>query len=193
MELLKEKIFQVIEEQADIKEFENWLYQQSDLAEMMDQDLILELFSFNYNQNAANYIFKNSFLPYFDQEEFANWKIMANLNDLVIGKGNTERILADFNDMSLEEYPFLTDLGYYRFYFEDCDYTGRSREALQKDLQMEAESLLGEIQESQVMDSAFDLKNFVSKQQLIENLKYDNPVSQINSSGNRKKWWEFWK
>ena len=193
MELLKEKVFQVIEEQVGIKEFENWLYQQSDLAEMMDQDLILELFSFNYNQNAANYIFKNSFLPYFDQEEFANWKIMANLNDLVIGKGNTERILADFNDMSLEEYPFLTDLGYYRFYFEDCDYTGRSREALQKDLQMEAESLLGEIQESQVMDSAFDLKNFVSKQQLIENLKYDNPVSQINSSGNRKKWWEFWK
>ncbi|MDN5214955.1 hypothetical protein QQ020_22940 [Fulvivirgaceae bacterium BMA12] len=193
MELLKEKIFQVIEEQLGIKEFEDWLYQQNDLAEMMDQDLILELFSFNYNQNAANYIFKNSLLPYFDQEEFANWKIMANLNDLVIGRGNTERILADFNDMSLEEYPFLTDLGYYRFYFEDCEYTGRSREGLQKDLQMEAESLLGEIQEFQVMDSAFDLKNFVSKQQLIENLKYNNAVNQIISSGNGKKWWEFWK
>ena len=192
MELLKEKIFQVIEEQADIKEFENWLYQQSDLAEMMDQDLILELFSFNYNQNAANYIFKNSLLPYFDKEEFAHWKIMANLSDLVSGNGNTERILADFNDMSLEAYPFLTKIGYYRFYIEDCEYTGYHIEGLLKDLQREAELLLEEIQKAQVLDSAFDLKNFVSKQQLIENLKYDNAVNQINSSKG-KKWWKFWK
>src|SRR5258706_2578242 len=93
---LKEKVFQTIEEQIPLKEFEQWLYQQSDLLEKMSNDLILELFEFNYNQKGAHYEFKKSFVKYFDENEFMLWKIKANLRDLIAGKETKDRILHEF-------------------------------------------------------------------------------------------------
>ena len=47
---LKKMIFMTIEDHLSLKEFESCLYSQEDLSDKMSEDLILELFTFNYNQ-----------------------------------------------------------------------------------------------------------------------------------------------
>jgi hypothetical protein len=124
---LTERIFMAIEEQIPLKEFEQWLYSQPELLEAINDDLILGLFTFNYNQKGALYEFKIAFLQYFNEDEFMLWKIKANLSDLIAGKQTKDRILTEFYyELGYDEYPFLQRLGYYRFEIEDAEYDGRS-------------------------------------------------------------------
>src|SRR5689334_22974662 len=117
-----------IEEQIPLKEFEQWLYTQPDfLNAINDDDLILAIFSFNYNQKGAQHEFKHTLLHYFDEEEFMLWKIKANLNDLIAGKEIRDRILNEFYyELGYGDYPFLQRIGYYMFELEDAQYAGRS-------------------------------------------------------------------
>ena len=55
MEDLKIRVFRTIEKEIELQDFEKWLYVQNDLSERMDEGLILELFSFNYNQRGASF------------------------------------------------------------------------------------------------------------------------------------------
>ena len=86
MENLKNKIFRTIEKEIELQEFEEWLYKQNDLSERMDEDLVLELFSFNYNQKGANYEFNRKFIEYYNQEEFTNWKILSHAQELKLNR-----------------------------------------------------------------------------------------------------------
>lgn len=58
---LKLKVFEVVEDQLPLKEFEEWLYGREDLSDRMNEDIILELYSFNYNNRDARYEFKSTF------------------------------------------------------------------------------------------------------------------------------------
>src|SRR5687767_1943229 len=102
---LKENILKTIEEQMSVKEFEYWLYRHEELSNYMDINIVLEAFSFNYNQKGARYAFKSSFLEYFDREEFLRWKVKLNLQDLIAGNPTRDRILNEFYWMGYEEVP----------------------------------------------------------------------------------------
>ena len=180
---LKEKVFQTIEEQIPLKEFEQWLYQQSDLLEKMSNDLILELFEFNYNQKGAHYEFKKSFVKYFDENEFMLWKIKANLRDLIAGKETKDRILHEFYyDLGYGEYPFVQRIGYYLFEFEELEYSTRTLPDLLSDLKSDAEELLNEIELQEKLISDFRIKSFVRKERQMA-----LPTVEV-----KRQWWKFW-
>lgn len=172
MEALKERIFKVIEEQIDIKEFEIWLYSKTSLSERMGEDLIFELYSFNYNQRGVGYEFRKLFLSFFDEKEFTDWKIIANLETLSVGCKEPERILADFSDLGYEDYPYLMSIGDYQYQLDDYElYGGWSREKMISEMQKEADELLSEIQEWLMNSSNGDLMNFEPK---TKKNKYDS-------------------
>ena len=150
----------VIEEQLPLKEFETWLYDQHDLSEMMSNDLILSLYSFNYNQQDAQYEFKSTFLKYFDRQEFMLWKVKANLSDLIEGKGKRDRILYEFNRLGYEECPFLRNIGYYMYYLEDIKYYGNGTDAALEDLKQDASLLLKNIKEQENNIPGFKISEF---------------------------------
>ncbi len=79
-----------------LKDFEVWLYSQTALADQLDKPMLLDLFAFNYNQPGAFYVFRNTFLPYLDQDDFLNWKVKINLRDLIENCPTRDRILSDF-------------------------------------------------------------------------------------------------
>ena len=157
-ETLKQKVFMAIEEQLPLKEFEAWLYKQHDLSEMMGIDLILSLFSFNYNQRGAQYEFKGTFLKYFDRQEFILWKVKANLLDLIEGKETRDRILHEFYSLSYE-YPFLQSIGYYMYSLEDIGYY-RNISAALKELNEDAAQLLQNIKEQENNIPGFRISEF---------------------------------
>lgn len=174
-----------IEEQLSLSEFESWLYKQEDLSNQMSDDLILAIFSFNYNQRAARHEFKN-FLQYFDEEEFLLWKVKANLQDLIDGKETRDRILREFYEMGYDQLPFLHSLGYYMYEFEDADYLGIGKQSLIDNLKKEANDLLAEIQVEESKNAEFKISSF----KRMPRLEFS---SQIVNTANTKEWWEFWK
>jgi hypothetical protein len=193
MEALKEKVFKVIDRQIEIKDFESWLYDQSSLSERMDEALILELYSFNYNQRAASFEFKQLFLPFFDEKEFIEWKIIANLKTLSAGCNEPERILGDFYKMGCESYPCLAAIGYNNYWIEDCEQFGWSRQKMIREIQNEAKLLLFEIEEWLETSSYNDLMQFQPKSKKLEMENNTTSDAPISTEVDSKKWWEFWK
>ena len=192
MEDLKIRVFRTIEKEIELQDFEKWLYVQNDLSERMDEGLILELFSFNYNQRGASFGFDRKFINYFDKKEFTNWKILANLKTLQNGCEEPERILCDFYDLSNGDYPYLSSLGYNQFELEDCEYYGWSRKERLKAIQKEADELLSEIEEWSASAQEVDLKDFEPKTKKLDMLRFSSPESSATEPIN-KKWWEIWK
>ncbi|MER3329806.1 MAG: hypothetical protein RIF34_09540, partial [Candidatus Kapaibacterium sp.] len=175
MDELKERIFKVIERQIGIKEFENWLYSDENLATRMDEDLVFELYSFNYNQRGVDYEFRKLFLSFFYDKEFTEWKIIANLETLSVGCKEPERILADFYDLGYDDYPYLSSLGYNKYELEDCEYYGWSREKMISEIQKEAKQLLLEVQEWFLISSNTDLSKFEPNSKKTNMISYGIP------------------
>lgn len=189
MEALKERIFKVIEKQIDIKEFENWLYSETSLSERMEEGLIFELYSFNYNQLGVDYEFRKLFLSFFDEKDFTSWKIVTNLQTLSRGCKVPERILADFYELGYNGYPCLSSIGY----IDDFECFGWSREEMLTTVQKEARQLLLEIQEWLLNSTNVDLSKFEAKTKKIDMVHYSDSNNVIITENNSNRWWEFWK
>ncbi|HTJ53687.1 MAG TPA: hypothetical protein VL443_29735 [Cyclobacteriaceae bacterium] len=149
-----------IENQISLQEFEAWLYTQAELAEKMSDDLILEVFAFNYNQSGAVYAFKQIFLPYFDEEEFMLWKIKANLQDLIDGKNDRLRILNDFYWLGYNRFLFLISIGFYLHDLEEPEYSRFRPAELTQNLKADAQKLLLEIELQEKDDVIFKISEF---------------------------------
>lgn len=189
MEGLKNRIFRTIEKEIKLQEFEEWLYKRNDLAERMNEELILELFSFNYNQKGAIYEFKAKFLKYFDKEEYVLWKILSNLSTLSNGANEPDRIIGDLYDLSHSGYDFLYSIGS----LEDYNYFGWTREEFLKATIEESQELLVELEEWLAQNPHGDLKEF---KKLDSTQKAITTFSRIETTTNQdggNKWWEFWK
>jgi hypothetical protein len=183
---LKKMVFKTIEDHLPLKEFETWLYGQEDLLNQMGHDLILELFTFNYNQNGAKYEFKSTFLRYFEKEEFMLWKVKTNLQDLIDGKETRNRILNDFYWIGYDEVPCIQGLGYYMYDFEDASYYRGEEQSITESLKKEAAELLQEIIEEESKNSEFKISSF----KRVPRLEFSAEVTTANNS---KEWWKFWK
>ena len=172
-----------IEEQIALKEFEQWLYSQSDLLEGINNDLILDLFTFNYNQKGAHYEFKKSFVKHFEENEFMLWKIKTNLRDLISGKETRDRILHDFYyDLGYGDYPFLQRIGCYMHELDELHYSTRSFADVLNELKSDALELLNEIERQEKLTPDFRIKAFERK---------EKQISQPSVKA-KKQWWKFW-
>ncbi|MBL0741423.1 hypothetical protein [Chryseolinea lacunae] len=185
-EELKQNIFKVIEEQLPIKVFEHWLYGSVELSERMGEALILDLFSFNYNQRRARYEFKKALLKYFDEDEFLLWKVKANLQDLVDERETRDRILDDFYSLGLndDKCEFLLHMGYYKHDIDNIGYNGLDLKSVIQNLKDDAASLLRDIKRAEDATPNFKLSDFDRHKPKEETLQTE-PVP--------KQWWKFWR
>lgn len=159
MLLLTEMIFMATEGQIYLKEFERWLYAQSDLLERMDDDLVLTVFSFNYNQDDARYKFRNAILEHFGLDAFLLLKVKANLRSLIKNDPTTIRILYDFEMLGCRDYQRLCDIGFYRYHFEEPEYSYQTDEETLEAIRTHSQKLLDEIIRKEKEIPGFTLKD----------------------------------
>lgn len=184
LEELKIKVFSAIEEQWPLTAFEVWLYAQEDLADQMNDSLILELFEFNYRQNGALFVFRDVMLRHYNRKDFLLWKVKANLQDLIDGKDSRDRILHDFLRLSYNDIPILTKLGYYAYYFEDLEYADQTKNGIIQEIKEEATALLSVINTQHVKNPQFDICDFERNNSELQVLGYTRPLPGT-------KWWQF--
>lgn len=178
---LKENVFKVLEDQMSLADFERWLYDSEDLQNLMNEDVVLEAYTFNYRQRDAKYQFKKAIFKYFDEEEFLLWKVKANLTDLIANRNDRDRILYDFYYLGDDGYIFLQPLRYYMYQIEDIEYYGNNLEAVLIELKRDSEVLLREIEKQELENPGFRLKDFRA-----------NDKSEYQPLVITKKWWKFW-
>lgn len=180
---LKENIFKVIESQMTLRDFEAWLYGNELLSNQMHEDIVLEAYAFNYHLPDARYRFKNTFLSYFDEDEFMLWKVKANLSDLIHGRNDRDRILYEFYWLGYkEEYAFLEQIGCYLYQIEDVQYYARNLDDVLQSMKRNSAQLLDAIIREENANPHFKLREFHFMIPPEENPKAES-----------KKWWNFWK
>jgi hypothetical protein len=179
---LKENVFKVLEDQVALEDFERWLYSLEELQSLMNESVVLEAYTVNYNARDAKYKLKKAIFKYFDEDEFLLWKVKSNLRDLIANGGNRDRILNDLYYIEYDGYTFLYNIGHYIYRIEDTEYSGNNLESLLIELKRDCEILLQEIEKQEFENPGFRLKDYrpSDKQEL-------DPLEVT------KKWWNFWR
>ena len=162
MKELRGKIFQTIVGDFSLRVFEQWLYQQQDLVQRMDDYFILDLFAFDYGQKYAFSVFTDLCLSKYGETTFDKWKIKYYLIALAEGveRGRCLKILKEFNDFGFKGYDSIQNLGYYEYSYEQYEYSGGDLSEVDKKIQQEALKLLLEISREELMIDDFRLQEF---------------------------------
>ncbi|MFA0963940.1 hypothetical protein AB9P05_19190 [Roseivirga sp. BDSF3-8] len=191
MELLIERMYQVALGIISLKTFECWLYRQA-LAVHMDDEFILEVFSFNYNQKRACRTFLHHFRSLFTTPHYNEWKIGIYLNQLAGRKEPSEEILHEINYTLSEEYPFLTNHGYFYYAFaEDNMMPSHSQEALQEDIRSEAADLLAQLQEALIPNPGMHMRDFEPGP--VQKEEHPEPAAPVKVPAPTHPWWKICK
>lgn len=123
MNEFKEYLFQAVDRQIPLKDFEQWLYAKIDQENEDMEGLILDLYCFNYLKKDAHYEFRKLVFNYYKTAVFDQWKIMNNLQQLSKGVSCPDSMIADFSKMAHLGYTFLNNLGA----LDDYNYYGWTR------------------------------------------------------------------
>jgi hypothetical protein len=165
-----------------LEDFEKWIYDSEELQNLMNEDVVLETYTFNYKQPDAKYQFKKAICKYFDEDEFLLWKVKSNLRDLIADRNNRDRILYDFHYLGYDGYTFLQSIGYYMYQIEDIEYYGNDLEAVLIELRRDSEALLRKIEKQELVNPEFRLRDY-----------QDGEESEYQPLVITKKWWKFWR
>ena len=102
---LQQKVFEAIEEEIDLFEFEFWLSCQKNIDDYLDHTLINDLLTFDYHQKSALLMFEFQFLNQFDKRDFMGFSMPITLNKIVCQPENLSKYME-----RLEIYIFESDL-----------------------------------------------------------------------------------
>jgi len=108
---IKERFYKTIQGVFSLDDFEQWVYANKELENLLNPDDYLDLISLNFKKSGAKYELWNLLKKYIDLGEFETYKMLELLNK---AKRKTERlpyILMEFYHLYCNGYDFLQDLG----------------------------------------------------------------------------------
>jgi len=108
---IKEKFYKTVKGNISPDDFEQWLYADKELSELLSPDDYFELVSFEYTRGGAKCELPNLLRKHMDREEFEACKILELLYEAKLKNKRLPCILMEFYDLYCKGYDFLKDLG----------------------------------------------------------------------------------
>lgn len=108
---IKQVFFDMMSARMDIQEFEQWVYTNEELEQILSEDNYLKLISLNYKRSAAKYELFNLLQGFTNVSEYETLKLTRLLNEAKIRDINLPATLERFYDLYCDGYYFLRDLG----------------------------------------------------------------------------------
>lgn len=159
-EEIKYKIFNAACDLKRLKEFEEWLYQSDELKKAINDEFVMELFSFNYNQKDALYEFRNFVFTVYSDSEFDYffvqnecYKIVNQFDEI----DNLEIILDELYVLGLRNQGVVFQLGMKYCLFESWNEDKEKTIIEIKDL---AEDILASMEDFEAVHVVLDLDEF---------------------------------
>jgi len=108
---IKQVFFETINGNTTLPEFEQWVYSEPQLEQVLTSEDYLNLISFGFNEDGAKYALFHLLLNLIDMGEYETWKLLWLLHEALKRNKNLPEILMTFYDMYCREYNFLDNLG----------------------------------------------------------------------------------
>jgi len=108
---IEQVFFETLNGDKSIREFENWLYNESLLESILDDSKYLELISLGYKGRSAKYELSKLLLEIVDKTKYENWRIRRLLTKAAQRDEELPQILLHFYDLYCKGYSFLDNLG----------------------------------------------------------------------------------
>ena len=122
MELLKQKIFDVLNYKLEVFEFEKWLYESQIISENINSDdFVYDVVTINYKSIHWLSELKAVVFKKYDYEEYLISLIKYNCEHILKSKNSHESFMSINNIMRYFEFETDYDL-LWDFYLFDCDY-----------------------------------------------------------------------
>lgn len=122
MEILKQKIFDVLSYKLEVLEFEKWLYESPIISENINSNaFVYDVVTINYKSKHWINALKDIVFKKYDFEEYLISLIKYNCENIIKSKSSHESFMA-VNDI-MRYFEFETDYNLlWDFYIFDCDY-----------------------------------------------------------------------
>jgi hypothetical protein len=108
---IKQTFFGVMSAGMDIEAFEQWLYSEPVLADLLSADDYLELISLNYKKSGVKYELFNLLQRFVGAGEYEKWKLIGLLHKAKVNDINLPGTLEHLYDLYCDGYDFLRTLG----------------------------------------------------------------------------------
>jgi hypothetical protein len=108
---LEKNYFDLVLGDFKIEELENWIYNNNDLENILNQDDYLDLISLNFKSRHIKYEIEKVLDKYIDYSKFEKRRVLSLLYRALESRKDLPDILREFYDMYCHGYDFFQDLG----------------------------------------------------------------------------------
>jgi hypothetical protein len=103
--------FELVHGGLEIKEFENWIYNNNDLENILNKDDYLDLISLNFKSKHIKYEIEKLLGKYIDYSKLEKKRVLSLLYRVLESRKDLPDILREFYYMYCHGYHFFQDLG----------------------------------------------------------------------------------
>lgn len=108
---LKDRFFKTLNGEIPIEDFENWVYNSTELEKFLGPVDYTDFISLDYKTQGAKYEIKNLIRKYIDKSEFETWKIKILLLNALNRTDDYYLAIRLFYDLYFHGYGFMDNLG----------------------------------------------------------------------------------
>lgn len=108
---IQKEFFKFFTGENSVKDFEQWLYENSELEKNLTESEYLDLISLNFNKNYTKHEVHKILDAYLNLGEFEKWKIYKILNDLISKNENFIKSLIQTYNLYCNGFYFMDNLG----------------------------------------------------------------------------------
>ena len=120
---IKDKFFKTLQGEIPIEDFENWVYNSTELEKFLGSVDYTDFISLDYKKQGAKYEIQNLIRKFIDKSEFETWKIKILLLNALNRTGDFSLAIRLFYDLYFHGYGFMDNLGLGYGLTLDCPYS----------------------------------------------------------------------
>ncbi len=104
-------IFKLIAREVEINEFEQWVYSEKSLEDLLNSEEYLSLISLSYKQPSSLYEAEKILKRYIDVGKYYDWYLRRVLQKIIEHQNDVHKYIEQCYDMYCDGYSFLDNLG----------------------------------------------------------------------------------
>ncbi len=108
---LQTQFFKVYNEEISVADFEQWLYRQKELEDLLGNANYIDLISLNFKDNYIKHEMGKIINPFLDFGKLEEWKLRRILRDLIDNTQDFAKSLIATYDLYCSGYNFFSNLG----------------------------------------------------------------------------------
>ncbi len=208
-ENIKIKFYNLLLEKQCVLDFEKWVYESKELEKIIDGNSHLDFISLNYKANGAYYELRKLIEKQIDKIDFLEWKLVTELNNVKLKKGNFHLSIINFYELYCKGYEFIENLAFGYGLPLDCPYNSYGVESYGELNQQQRESIVSGFY-PEILFEIDKVLDWINNKEIIlkessgefQQLNYVDlrkekdikPATYTKDEGAelKKKWWKVW-